>query len=273
MKKVHLTLNLNGIIVFSIKPIKEEDLTVLDDIDDTKFAWSEISDEKERCFYFAQAETPVESYYVTDPKSGKVIETNDNSEDEDEETHVVENEYRLIPKYGISTEEDIQDDYADDEEEMEEVMNRLMNMKFVNAKTDEAKAIVNSWRGLQQNDLNVETFLPAALRNIMSCDNAKKALLKYTSLEDCGGDFSQFCYEIELDDDEDFDIEDLDFINIDAEYEDYSTVLSEHSMDMVGLNAIIYHGKMYFANNIEVVLDNFEDESFDIVDKDIESMN
>jgi hypothetical protein len=79
-------------------------------------------------------------------------------------------------------------------------------------------------------------------------------------------------FYINLPEGENFDPAKLDFINIDAHYDDYSEVLQELlARDLILLNAIIYDGKIYFAGHDEIDILGVSDEEpiFDYVDENI----
>ena len=196
--------------------------------------------------------------------------TNPDADDDDEYSLYSDDEFEVCPNYGMMNIEEAKENYEDDSAsierytvylnvEMGEDYDRLTN-----------KGLKVAWERLKTNEVNCENFVPAVMQYVMSEEGGDKAFLRGLQVEDI-----TMAFNIDIPEGEEFDPSKLDFINIDTEYDDNSEVLSELlAADMILLNAIIYDGKMYFADGWEDVTEDSwgdADYYYDIVDEDIAS--
>lgn len=197
-------------------------------------------------------------------------DADDDDDDDDEYRLYSDDEFEVCPNYGMMNIEEAKENYEDDsasiekytaylDVEMGEDHDRLTN-----------KGLKIAWERLKTNEVNCENFVPAVMQYVMSEEGGDKAFLRGLQVEDI-----TMVFNINIPEGEEFDPSKLDFINIDTEYDDNSEVLSELlAADMILLNAIIYDGKMYFADGYEdVTEDSWGDAEYyyDIVDEDIAS--
>ena len=210
---------------------------------------------------FVQSGCPVE-LYVTDPEA----------DDEGDEYYLyTDEEFEIIPDYGVMNMDEAEENYSDEEdrEQLEEYT------AYLDVKMGEDhgrltnKGIKTAWEHLKTNEVNVENFVPAVMQYVMNEEGNAQAFLRGTQAEDV-----TMVFYIDIPENEDFDPSKLDFINIDACYDDYSEVLSALlADDLVLLNAVIYDGKMYFADGYDDITEEYDGDCyFDIVDEDIDSI-
>lgn len=193
--------------------------------------------------------------------------TNPDADDDDDDEYRLysDDEFEVCPNYGMMNMQEAKENYEDDSAsierytaylnvEMGEDYDRLTN-----------KGLKVAWERLKTNEVNAESYVPAVMQYVISEEGGDKAFLRGLQVEDI-----TMAFNIDIPEGEEFDPSKLDFINMDAEYEDNSEVLSELlAADMVLLNAIIYDGKMYFADGYEdVTEDSWGDAEYyyDIVD-------
>ena len=195
------------------------------------------------------------------------------SDDETEDEIYSDDEFNIVPSRGIMSMDEISDNYPDEEdkEEKEAQEKYLKGTKLVANDLHIAKGFSKAWEGLINNSVSSSTFAPTLLKESLKASGAKAALLVGESEISS----STITFKIKLEDDEEFDVEKLDFINFDDSYDDYSPVLNNLlERDMVSMNAIIYDGKMYFAGHNDFDCDeNNGDTCCDFVNEDIESEN
>lgn len=196
--------------------------------------------------------------------------TNPDAEDDDDEYNVyTDEEFEVCPNYGLMNMEEAEDNYSDDQDSLEEYTayldvemgedhGRLTNM-----------GIKSAWERLKSNEVNCENFVPAVMQYVMNEEGNDQAFLRGTQVEDI-----TMAFYVDIPEGEDFDPAKLDFINMDASYDDNSEVLSDLlADDMVLLNAVIYDGKMYFADGYADVNEEYGGDCYyDIVDEDVASV-
>lgn len=195
--------------------------------------------------------------------------TDPNADDDDDDAYVLysDDEFEIYPNYGMMNMQEAKENYEDDSAsierytaylnvEMGEDYDRLTN-----------KGLKVAWERLKTNEVNAESYVPAVMQYVMSEEGGDKAFLQGLQVEDI-----TMVFNIDIPEGEEFDPSKLDFINMDAEYEDNSEVLSELlAADMLLLNAIIYDGKMYFADGYDDVTEDPWGEAeyyYDIVHND-----
>lgn len=195
--------------------------------------------------------------------------TDPNADDDDDDAYRLysDDEFEIYPNYGMMNMQEAKENYEDDSAsierytaylnvEMGEDYDRLTN-----------KGLKVAWERLKTNEVNAESYVPAVMQYVMSEEGGDKAFLQGLQVEDI-----TMVFNIDIPEGEEFDPSKLDFINMDAEYEDNSEVLSELlAADMLLLNAIIYDGKMYFADGYDDVTEDPWGEAeyyYDIVDAD-----
>lgn len=192
--------------------------------------------------------------------------TNPDADDDDEYTLYSDEEFEISPSWGMMNMQEATDNYEDDSAGLEEYSTHL-NVKL----GDDHDRLTNkglkvAWEGLKTNEVSCENFVPAVMQYVMTEEGRDKAFLRGLQVEDI-----TMVFNIDIPDGEEFDPSKLDFISIDTEYEDNSEVLSELlAEDMVLLNAIIYDGKIYFADGYDDVTEDGWGEAdyyYDIVDK------
>lgn len=132
-----------------------------------------------------------------------------------------------------------------------------------------SQGFAKAWNELSEPTTeSAATFIPNFMHYALSAADAKNALLM--GVEE--SEVVTVSFYINLPEGENFDPAKLDFINIDAHYDDYSEVLQELlARDLILLNAIIYDGKIYFAghDDIDILGDSDEEPIFDYVDENI----
>lgn len=196
--------------------------------------------------------------------------TNPDADDDDEYRLYSDDEFEVCPIYGMMNMKEAKENYGDGSASIERYT------AYLNVKMGEDhdrltnKGLKVAWERLKTSEVNCENFVPSVMQYVMSEEGGNKAFLRGLQVEDI-----IMAFNIDIPEGEEFDPSKLDFINIDAEYEDNSEVLSELlAEDMLLLNAIIYDGKMYFADGYEDVTEDSwgdADYYYDIVDEDIAS--
>ena len=194
------------------------------------------------------------------------------TDDETEET-IYEDDYELCPTYGLMSVGEADEEYSDREDDEDRLEDYKQFMKYLNTncQADElyiSKGLSKAWDAPKTNDVGEGGFVPFAMKEALAAAEASTALL-YGESEIEG---STITFYVEIPDGEDFDPAKLDFINVDTDYEDYSSVFGMLECDIVLMNAIIYDGKMYFAGHDNIDLgDEGCEQSYDIVNKKLES--
>lgn len=198
------------------------------------------------------------------------------TDSETEET-IYEDDQELCPVYSLMSADEVDEAYydrEDDEEQLEQYKDYMTNYMGTKCQADDelyiSKGIIKAWNALKTNDVAGEGFVPFAMKEALAAADAPTALLYGESeIKD-----SSISFYVDLPDGEDFDPKKLDFLNIDARYEDYSPVFEMLEQDIVLMNAIIYDGKMYFAGHDNIDLgDDDSEQSYDIVNENLESIN
>ena len=248
----------------SLQTLCEDDMEVVDDNGASEETYDYLLDSG--CgewvnLVFVQSGCPVE-LYVTDPEA----------DDEDDEYNLyTDEEFEIIPDYGVMNMEEAEENYCDEEdrEQLEEYTAYLdVKMGDDHGRLTN-KGIKSAWERLKSNEVNCENFVPAVMQYVMNEEGNPQAFLRGTQVEDI-----TMVFYIDIPENEDFNPSKLDFINIDACYDDNSEVLSELlADDLVLLNAVIYDGKMYFADGYDDITEDYDGDCYyDIVDENIESI-
>ena len=170
---------------------------------------------------------------------------------------------------GLMSYSEAEAEFQDDEDDFSKYVKYLRS----ECQTNElylSQGFAKAWNELSEPTTeSAATFVPNFMLYALSAADAKKALLM-------GVEESEpvtVSFYINLPEGENFDPAKLDFINIDAHYDDYSDVLQEllGGEDIILLNAIIYDGKIYFAghDDIDILGDSDEEPIFDYVDENI----
>jgi hypothetical protein len=170
---------------------------------------------------------------------------------------------------GLMSYSEAEAEFQDDEDDFSKYVKYLRS----ECQTDElylSQGFAKAWNELSEPTTeSAATFIPNFMLYALSAADAKNALLM-------GVEESEpvtVSFYINLPEGENFDPAKLDFINIDAHYDDYSEVLQEllGGEDIILLNAIIYDGKIYFAghDDIDILGDSDEEPIFDYVDENI----
>ena len=193
------------------------------------------------------------------------------SDDETEEEIYSDDGFTIVPTYSVMSMDEINENYPDDDdkEAKEEQENYLKGTKHNSNGLFISDGFSKAWDGLINDTVSCASFVPTVIKESLKSSGAKSALLAGES-EICS---STITFKIELKDDEEFDVDKLDFVNFDESYEDYSPVLNNLlENDMVSMNAIIYDGKMYFAGHNDFDYGEKNGDSyFDFVNEEIES--
>jgi hypothetical protein len=193
-------------------------------------------------------------------------------DDETEEEIYEEDSFESDCSYGLMSfcEADAEYDQWDPDDEGK--FPKYMKYLRSECQTNElylSKGFAKAWSELiEPTTESAATFAPNFMRYALSSAGAKCALLM--GIEE--SEPVTVSFYVYLPDDEDFNPEKLDFINIDFDYPDYSEVLQKLlAEDIILLNAIIYDGKIYFAGHdgIDLSDDSDEDPIFDYVDENI----
>ena len=170
---------------------------------------------------------------------------------------------------GLMSYSEAEAEFQDDEDDFSKYVKYLRS----ECQTNElylSQGFAKAWNELSEPATeSAATFIPNFMLYALSAADAKNALLM-------GVEESEpvtVSFYINLPEGENFDPAKLDFINIDAHYDDYSEVLQEllGGEDIILLNAIIYDGKIYFAghDDIDILGDSDEEPIFDYVDENI----
>ena len=202
-------------------------------------------------FLFAPVSTPTE-LIVTDEES-------------DEE--IYNEEYEINPRYGIMSMDEAVDNYEDEEGELKEYKEYLTDTAHTPDDNYISIGIAKTWDKLPESYIEGEGFVPSVIGETLKVASEDNIALLHgeTGLSD-----STITFILEIEDE--FDPDKLDFINFDAEYGDVSSVLQETlAADFVSMNAIMYDGKMYFAQPQNMDLgENEGDDYYDIVNYHLE---
>ena len=169
---------------------------------------------------------------------------------------------------GLMSYSEAEAEYPDNEEDFSRYVKYLRS----ECQTNElylSQGFAKAWNELSEPTTeSAATFIPNFMHYALSAADAKNALLM--GIEE--SELVTVSFYINLPEGENFDPAKLDFINIDAHYDDYSEVLQELlARDLILLNAIIYDGKIYFAghDDIDILDESDEEPIFDYVDENI----
>ncbi len=186
--------------------------------------------------------------------------------DEESDEEIYNDEYEIDPRYGIMSMDEAVDNY-DEEEELKEYKKYLTDTAHTPDDNYISIGIAKTWDKLPESYIEGEGFVPSVIGETLKVASEDNIALLHgeTGLSDST---ITFIMEIE----EEFDPDKLDFINFDAEYGDVSSVLQETlAADFVSMNAVMYEGKMYFAQPQNMDLgENEGDDYYDIVNYHLE---
>lgn len=187
--------------------------------------------------------------------------------DEESDEEIYNDEYEIDPRYGIMSMDEAVDNYEDDEEELEKYKKYLTDTVHIPDNNYISIGIAKTWDKLPDSFIQGEGFVSSVIGETLKVASEDDIALLHgeTGLSD-----STITFNMEIEDE--FDPDKLDFINFDAEYGDVSSVLQETiAADFVSMNAIIYDGKMYFAQPQDMDFgDNEGDDYYDIVNHHLE---
>ena len=187
--------------------------------------------------------------------------------DEESDEEIYNDEYEINPRYGIMSMDEAVDNYEDDEEELEKFKKYLTDTVHIPDDNYISIGIAKTWDKLPESNIEGEGFVPSMIGDTLKVASEDDIALLHgeTGLSD-----STITFNMEIEDE--FDPDKLDFINFDAEYGDVSSVLQETlAADFVSMNAIMYDGKMYFAQPQDMDFgDNEGDDYYDIVNHQLE---
>lgn len=217
------------------------------------------------------------NYYFIPSYSPVMLTAYEEDEDGDESVICEEEDFEICPSYGMMSMEEATDNYVDDEDELAAYKAHLTETQFEEKHwgcSIVADSLKKAWKGLANNESSEETFLPIAIAEALSLSEAENALLRGVDMTD---EFD-ISFHIRLPKDEEFDSSKLNFICMDTEYEDKSSVLQEHlAFDATCLNMVIYDNVMYFASEANTFIDGGYSDSdcsvYDYVNTDIESLS
>jgi len=187
--------------------------------------------------------------------------------DEESDEEIYNDEYEINPRYGIMSMDEAVDNYEDDEEELEKFKKYLTDTVHIPDDNYISIGIAKTWDKLPESYIEGEGFVPSVIGETLRVASEDDIALLHgeTGLSD-----STITFNMEIEDE--FDPDKLDFINFDAEYGDVSSVLQETlAADFVSMNAIMYDGKMYFAQPQDMDFgDNEGDDYYDIINHHLE---
>jgi hypothetical protein len=187
--------------------------------------------------------------------------------DEESDEEIYNDEYEIDPRYGIMSMDEAVDNYEDDEEELEKYKKYLTDTVHIPDNNYISIGIAKTWDKLPDSFIQGEGFVSSVIGETLKVASEDDIALLHgeTGLSD-----STITFNMEIEDE--FDPDKLDFINFDADYEDVSSVLQEAlAADFVSMNAIMYDGKMYFAQPQNMDLgENEGDDYYDIVNHHLE---
>lgn len=186
--------------------------------------------------------------------------------DEESDEEIYNDEYEIDPRYGIMSMDEAVDNY-DEEEELKEYKEYLTDTAHTPDDNYISIGIAKTWDKLPESYIEGEGFVPSVIGETLKVASEDDIALLHgeTGLSD-----STVTFIMEIEDE--FDPDKLDFINFDADYSDVSSVLQETlAADYVSMNAIMYDGKMYFAQPQNIDLgENEGDDYYDIVNHHLE---
>lgn len=217
------------------------------------------------------------NYYFIPSYSPVMLTAYEEDENGDESVICEEEDFEICPSYGMMSMEEATDNYVDDEDEFAAYKAHLTETQFEEKHwgcSIVADSLKKAWKGLANNESSQETFLPIAIAEALSLSEAENALLRGVDMTD---EFD-ISFHIRLPKDEEFDSSKLNFICMDTEYEDKSSVLQEHlAFDATCLNMVIYDNVMYFAGEANTLIDggytDLDCFVYDYVNTDIESLS
>ena len=193
----------------SLQTLCEDDMEVVDDNGASEETYDYLLDSG--CgewvnLVFVQSGCPVE-LYVTDPEA---------DDESDEYNLYTDEEFEIIPDYGVMNMEEAEENYCDEEdrEQLEEYTAYLdVKMGDDHGRLTN-KGIKSAWERLKSNEVNCENFVPAVMQYVMNEEGNPQAFLRGTQVEDI-----TMVFYIDIPENEDFNPSKLDFINIDACYD------------------------------------------------------
>ena len=187
--------------------------------------------------------------------------------DEGSDEEIYNDEYEIDPRYGIMSMDEAVDNYEDEEEDLKKYKEYLTVTAYTPDDNYISIGIAKTWDKLKESYIEGEGFVPTVIGETLKIVSEDDIALLHgeTGLSDST---INFIMEIE----DEFDPDKLDFINFDAEYGDVSSVLQETlAADYVSMNAVMYDGKMYFAQPQNMDLgENEGDDYYDIVNHNLE---
>ena len=187
--------------------------------------------------------------------------------DEESDEEIYNDEYEIDPRYGIMSMDEAVDNYEDEEEELKKYKEYLTDTAHTPDDKYISIGIAKTWDKLPESYIEGEGFVPSVIGETLKVASEDNIALLHgeTGLSD-----STITFLMEIEDE--FDPDKLDFINFDAEYGDVSSVLQETlAADYVSMNAVMYDGKMYFAQPQNMDLgENEGDDYYDIVNYHLE---
>ena len=271
-KVVRLKVCAEGCVEIAVQPLDEDAEQILEDYDmDAESAYCDIESYNDDCGL-----EKLNYYFVPSYSPARITAIEIDEDDQEGDELYDDDEYEISPNFGMMSMDDANENFEDDEESLEEYKEYLLGTKLEEEHrgcATIANSLKKAWNGLAESDVTENTFLPTAMAEAMRQVENDKAVIRGAYLDD----ELDISFYIRLPKDEEFDASKLNFVCMDPEYDDYSSLLQEYlTGDMTCLNMVIYDGVMYFAGESTTFVDggysDLGSSDFDIVDTEIESI-
>lgn len=223
-------------------------------------------EEIDEMFFGAESE-PLEFMFISAYSPVELIVTDDDTED-----CLFDEEVEIGPNYGLLNPSEAKQNWPgeDEKKDYQNYMHYLEKTRLTETNDMVGICLKEAWEEVKADKIEGVDILPEMMRIAMHKIEAQEALL----LGELELDSSTITFTIQIPADEEFDPDKLDYINIDRGGWDNSGLMNNMlGDDICFMNAIMYDGKMYFADQEDINLgDNVSDEYFDIVDAGLESL-
>ena len=178
-------------------------------------------------------------------------------------------EYEINPLTNVMNLEDAEDYFEDEPEELEEYK-QFLQAKMTDTDSIVGQSIKKVWGELIENGRRGVDLIPYMMREALAAIEGEAALLHGETEMTA----SSVTFRIQIPENEEFDVNKLRFLNVDAGGYDSALLNNMLANDACLMNAIIYDGKMYFAQDYDINMGDCEgEELFEIVTDYIEPMD
>ena len=178
-------------------------------------------------------------------------------------------EYEIDPLTNVMNLEDAEEFFEDEPEELEEYK-QFLNAKMTDTDSIVGQSIKKVWGELIENGRRGSDLIPYMMREALAAIAGEAALLHGETEMTA----SSVTFRIQIPENEEFDVNKLRFLNVDAGGYDSALLNNMLANDACLMNAIIYDGKMYFAQDYDINMGDCEgEELFEIVTDYIEPMD